>query len=267
MVPRSLLGAEVAVGRVEAGDRDVGRGGRIVADRRSALVHLPGLAAFAVEDGERVVVDVAPGASEEAVSFWLQGAVAALLLAQRGRFALHANVVEIRGLVIALAGASGAGKSTTSLRLAQRGGALVGDDVLPIATEGSAVVCATTARPLRIDPTTAARLEWDVADALPHEGKLLLPRQAAPPGPLHHVVELVEAPVAAVEMTRLSGADAVRVVRKNAYRARLLGGIWRAELFAWAAALADRVPVHVVRRPAGRWSVDEVAAAIEGLAL
>jgi hypothetical protein len=47
----------------------------------------------------------------------------------------------------------------------------------------------------------------------------------------------------------------------------MLRPIWRAELFAWAAAIAARVPVNRVRRPPGRWSVDEVAEAVESLAV
>ncbi|HKP91778.1 MAG TPA: hypothetical protein VJT75_17560, partial [Thermoleophilaceae bacterium] len=53
----------------------------------------------------------------------------------------------------------------------------------------------------------------------------------------------------------------------NAYRVRLLSRIWRPELFAWAGAIAGGVPVHEVRRPPGVWSGDEVADAVEAVAL
>jgi hypothetical protein len=270
MLPPSLLGAEVVAGRVDAGDaRDLPPGGRVSAGHRAAVVALPGVATFAVEHGARVVVDVAPEASERALAAWLHGLVAALLLAQRGEFALHANLVVVRGAAIALAGERGAGKTTASLRLAQRGAALGGDDVLPLAVDGDAVVHTTTGRPLRVDRRTAATLGWDVSGtdpSSPADGKLLLDRPAIPPGALKRVVVVGAAPVSGVEVERASGAEAARLVRANAYRPRLLGRVWAGELFAWAAAVAGRVPVHVLRRPGGRWSADEVAAALERLA-
>ena len=69
----------------------------------------------------------------------------------------------------------------------------------------------------------------------------------------------------AVESCRLTGAAAVRAVRTNAYRRRLLERIWGAELFAWAGAVAGAVPVHLVRRLAGRWSVGSVAEAVDAV--
>jgi hypothetical protein len=269
MLPPSLLGAQVVPGTVDEAAAGVPPGGRVHANRRSALVQLPGVGSFRVEDGARVVVDAAPGAPERLLEVWLQGLGAALLLAQRGQFALHANLVEVRGRAVALTGRAGAGKTTASLQLVQRGARLAGDDVLALAIAAGEVLHTTTGRPARIDPATAARLGWDVAGAEPEPGgggKLLLEQRATAPGPLGTVVVLETVPAEAVETARLRGVDAAAAIRGHAYRARLLARLWPAELLAWSTAVADGVPVHVVRRPAGRWSADEVAAAIEGLA-
>jgi hypothetical protein len=271
MLPRSLFGAEVVAGAVQVPGpcAEVPSGGRVEADRRTAVLQLPKVATFSIEAGRRVVVDVVPGASERELAVWLAGPVAALVLAQRGRFALHANLIEIRGQAIAVAGPTGAGKTTTSLRLAQRGAALGGDDVLPLTVEGEAVIHTTTGRPLRIDRETAGELGLDVAQAesaSPPGAKLLLQQPSRAPGPLGCVVVLAADGGDSVESKRVTGAEAARQLRANLYRPRLLGRIWERELFEWAAAVAARVPVHVVRRPAARRSVDQVAAAVEELA-
>ena len=243
---------------------------RLVADRTSAVIHAPAAANFRVEHGRRVVVEPVDGVARDDMEAWMQGLVTPLLLAQRGRFALHANLVELDGVAVAVAGVRGAGKTTTSLVLAQRGARILGDDVLPLSSaEDAPVAYSTTGRPLRIAPETAAALELDVAGARragSGEGKVLLPRPAVPPGALRAVVVIAEAPVPGVQSRRLVGVDAIQAVLVNAYRIRLLRPIWRAELFAWAGAIAGRVPVHEVRRPAGQWSGDEVAAAVESLA-
>ena len=275
VLPQSLLGADVAVGPIEIEignpgmDVRLGRGARLIADRRHAIMHQPGVATFGVEAGRRVVVDPDAGAPDGVVAAWLQGPVAALLLAQRTRFALHAGLVEHGGVTLALAGMRGAGKTTTAMRLARRGGRILGDDVLPLTVEQGRAIHTTTGRPLRVEPRAAAAMGWDLEGATRLAslgGKVLLSQPAVPPGPLDGVVILEEGPVMTVERFRLAGAAAVGAVRANAYRHRLLGRIWSAELFTWAGAVAAAVPVHVVRRPEQRESADDVTAMVEAVA-
>jgi len=265
-----LLGAEVAFGPVESGveralvDMPLGEG-RLVAGRAGAVLRIPGVATFAIQDGRRVAVDACDGVEPGVLDAWLSGLVASLLLAQRGNFALHANLVDLGGVAVALAGERGAGKTTASLLLAGRGAHVLGDDFLPLDSVNGTVTHRTAGRSLRIDPGTAAALG---VESMAAEGaeKLRVPQPAAAPGTLHRIVVLAEARVAEVESGRLSGAEAVRAVLANVYRGRILRRAWRPELFEWAGAVAARVPVHVVRRPAGLWTGDEVAAAVEAIA-
>lgn len=93
-------------------------GADISLSRTQAACRLPGGGRFWVKDGERVVVEV--GAGDQPAP-WMHATVGALVLAQQGRFALHANVVEVGGTAIAIAGARRAGKSTTSLAMSVAG--------------------------------------------------------------------------------------------------------------------------------------------------
>src|SRR2546423_12989971 len=98
-----------------------GGGAHLVADPGHAILRIDRVGTFAVTEGSRIRFDPEEQVPEGAVSMWLHGTVAALLLAQRGRFALHASVVEVGGVAVAVAGPRRAGKSTTALRLAQLG--------------------------------------------------------------------------------------------------------------------------------------------------
>ena len=91
-------------------------GVHLIADPRRSILRVGDVGTFAITGGRLIRFEPGPDATPGAVSAWLHGAVAALLLAQRGRFALHASVVEIDGVGVALAGSRGAGKSTTALR-------------------------------------------------------------------------------------------------------------------------------------------------------
>lgn len=272
-VTESLLGAEVVVGRADLAidrallDLHLGRNGcHIVADRRRAVLRLPGIASFAVHNGERVVVELAEGAHATTVDAWLKATVTALLLAQRGHFALHANLVEVAGVAVAVAGDRGAGKTTTSLRLAQDGHVILGDDVVPLYPRGDEVIYHTTGRPLHVDRGAAAVLGLDLGEARPLAAdgdKRLLPQRTFPPGRLSHVVVLSKAGVDSVQNGPLRGAEAVRGILTQAYRVALLSPLWRTELFAWAAAIAACVPVTRVQRPENSWTADAVAGSVQ----
>ena len=120
-------------------------------------------------------------------------------------------------------------------------------------------------RSARVSAQTAAELGIDVSGAIAStaEGKLILPALAAEPGPVASIVALVVADADGVGRRRLRATNAVAVVRTHVYRVGALQRIWPAEVFDWAAQVASRLPVTLVVRPRGVWTVDEVATAIE----
>ena len=65
----------------------------------------------------------------------------------------------------------------------------------------------------------------------------------------------------------MRGSRARWLIGQHIYRVGLLRELWQAEMFVWAGEIADRVPVHLLTRPAGEWSVDAVAGAVERVAL
>jgi hypothetical protein len=268
-----VIAADVEAGAVRLAidrplvDAVLGPGARLVADRQRAVLAIEAVATFGIDRG-RVTVERAEHAVPLAVGAWLDGLVTGLALAQAGRFALHANLAEVGGAAIACAGPRGAGKTTTSLLLAQRGAQLLGDDLLVLEAEDGGVTYSTTGRAQHVLPDTAAALGVDVSGAerlAVGREKLVLPGPPSGAGRLAAVVVL-DAAGDAVERRRLTGADAVRALRDNAYRLLILRRIWPSELFEWAGAVAAAVPVHRVTRPAEGWSGDEVAGAVEAVA-
>jgi hypothetical protein len=241
--------------------------GRVVASRDEALLRVPRIGTFRVAGGE-TVVEPAPEADEASVTALLESTVRAFALAQRGMFALHAGAVSIGGRAVAVCGDRGAGKSTTVLALAQRGHALLADDVCPLEVSGPGVVHRPARRATRVAPETAEALGLDLPGAsLPGaDGKLVFPGAEVEPGPLAGVVVLRVGDGAQVQRESLSGAEAARAVQANVYRVRLLVRVWPAEMFAWAAAVADRLPVSELSRPRSGWTAGAVASAVEDAA-
>ncbi|HLO78662.1 MAG TPA: serine kinase [Magnetospirillum sp.] len=84
---------------------------------------------FLVRHGREVVIEPAAASTAPEIRLLLLGTVLGLLSHQRGLCPLHASCVRVGDAALAFAGPSGAGKSTFATMLAQRGYALMADDV------------------------------------------------------------------------------------------------------------------------------------------
>lgn len=229
-------------------------------DADSAHLSVGGCARFQVT-AARVIVTPVAGAAPAYVQAVLDGLITAYVLALQGRFALHASVVAIDGRVVALAGRSGAGKSTTSLRLTQLGGRLLIDDVTPLDAELDGRAVATpTGRPLRVWPASLDALGLDRAQAhtfWPGAAKLQLPVAAGGPVAVDAIVVLGTA-ARPVPLERLDPVAATASLCVHAYRSADVLRLRGAEVLRWAAWVAQAVPVWSVERPDDGWTVDDV---------
>jgi hypothetical protein len=246
----------------------VDSGQELIASERRAVFRVPGVAAFFVEDGARVTVEPATESDNSAINTYLHGTVTALLLAQRGKFALHASVARIDGRWVAIGGTRGAGKSTTVLALERRGHAVVSDDVAVIDIVGDHLVHRPTGRPVHVHPVTAQALQLDTTGAVPVErsdSKLSLALGRGTPARLDGIIRLQVGGATELQVRALDRRHAVPAITRNVFRVWMLWQLYQPALFAWAAAVAERAPVHVLHRPRGPWTADGVAAAVEAL--
>ncbi len=134
--------------------------------RGGYLISSPGKGLFQVS-ARGDLVRCAPNA----VASWLWqrsllGEVLPFVSALRGMEALHASaVVPGAGLpAIAVAGASGAGKSSLAVELILRGAALLADDVTVVENRGAEVMAHPAMGLLSVRPAAAARLEQRILD-------------------------------------------------------------------------------------------------------
>ena len=103
--------------------------GGLISEHR-ALITVPNVAKYLVEQGFSVTVELAADADLGLMRFYLLGAASVSLLFQRGEFPFHAAAVRRDDGAIALLGFSMAGKSTLCGALSQRGWQLLTDDRL-----------------------------------------------------------------------------------------------------------------------------------------
>lgn len=102
-----------------------------------ALLYFVRVCTFRISGGRRIEVSPAPGVPENSVRLPLLGAAMAILLHQRGLFAMHSSAISVGGRAALFIGEKGQGKSTLASALYGRGHELLADDIAVI-TAGSA---------------------------------------------------------------------------------------------------------------------------------
>jgi hypothetical protein len=240
-----------------------------------------GLTAFRYGDGTAIDVElhgrpariraaIAPGQTLEDLAAYLYGPVLGFLLRAWGRLALHASCVRIGDGTVLIAGASGAGKSTTAAALVERGHLAISDDLtaltldenapcawaafdhLRLWPEGEQVVLGENGRLDRITPTWDKR-RFSLDDRALVDG----------PYPVHAIVVLRPRRAGARPVPRaLAPANAVVTLATLTYANHLLDSPMRARELVQLGAMVRAVPIHTLTPPDGRDGLDALCAAI-----
>lgn len=259
------LPEQPAAALTEANSLSIRLGGK---DAQSSFVlDIPGVARFAITP-DVIRVHRAQGAGDRDVRLFLLGSAMGIALHQRGILPLHANAIAIDGSAVAFMGPSGAGKSTLAAWFHDRGFPVLADDVCVITAEPGSTPLAYPGLPrLRLweDALEASgrsigdhppsfhvdgdeRRKYDVA--IPAAGT------AREPMPLAALFVLREGP--ALQLHRLSGAEALETIAANTYRGAYIGKVGdSAAHFAACIELARKVPIFSLERPRDRAGFDE----------
>jgi hypothetical protein len=253
---------------------DVGARVEIVDDVR-------GHVAFRYGDGTAIDVDprarpaliraaIAPGQTLEDLTAYLYGPVLGFLLRAWARLAVHASCVCIGDGAVLIAGAAGAGKSTTAAALATRGFTVVSDDLTALTLDEDATIAWPAFDHLRLWPTSEPLVLDDaspLARITPTWDKRRFPLDGAAfadePCPVRAIVVLRERTSDARVVARaLTPAHAVIKLATLTYANYLLDGTMRAHELVQLGALVRAVPVVAVTPPSGRDGLGRLCDAI-----
>lgn len=129
--------------------------------REKAIVYVKDMGIFLINDGNKIVWNPAPQASEQVARFYAVGTVMAILLYQRQFLVLHGSVIDLDGEAVIFLGNSGDGKSSTAAALHAAGYKLVNDDVAPITLGDHAAFLQPGFPQIKMSPETANALGYD----------------------------------------------------------------------------------------------------------
>ncbi len=228
--------------------------------------------AIRISQGGRMTVDAGEGVPSGDLQTFLFGPAFAVLLHQRGQPPLHAGAVRIGDGVIAVAGHSGAGKSTLVRALMRRHHLLFSDDQMVV--EAATGLAHAGMPAMKLWGKSAAlfgqategapRVRADL-DKYHFDAAASFAGQSAP---LRLICVLCADPLLThPNAVRLAAAEAVATLGQFSHYgfvADAMGG--RPAIFRWAAMLAGRTPVYLVRRPDDLARLDDLADLVLDLA-
>lgn len=222
------------------------------------VIHVPGVAAYAVRGDSQVVVDPEPGVADEDAEAYLLGTVMAALLYRRRLVPLHSNGVVLGDAAFLVCGQSGAGKSTAAARFQAMGLPLLSDDLSALAAgSGDDVLALPGIRRLKLWSDAIERFGLAGRPSRPipwSDGRKveIAATTSAGDGPyrIGAVFQLEWSPDAGTaSVDRASGAEAVAVIAANLHRRRLADLAGQTGLYMdIAGRIARKTPVFRVRR-------------------
>jgi hypothetical protein len=235
------------------------------------LFRIPGLARFLLTEGRDIAFACEDGVPEDDIAIFLIGTVFGILLHQREQIVLHASAIRVNGKAVLFCGPSGAGKSTIAAALGLKGYAMVTDDLCAMAMGPDGVpIVQPDGRQLKLWSQAIDELHLSdrsgqavrnrlqkfyvepveaIMEALPLAAIYVL-RETRPP--LHDGIE------------RANVVDATLLVRRNAYRPRLVVAMQqRARYFESAATIASAAGIYFLNRPLDFARMPDVIAGLE----
>jgi hypothetical protein len=239
------------------------------------LLDVPGVARYLVEDGRSITIDPQRSASDGDVARLARATPFAALCHQRGLAVVHAAAAVRDERAVLIAGDSASGKSTLLAALLARGWRMLADDLTPVRLDGESMPIAL--------PTFPELILWEDAlermgTAIARQTSLPPPVRSSPDGtwslPTHTL--MVPSPIRVHAVWRLSthnggrleaemidGVRGFALLSSIAYSSRVARALLDPAIrFRVDCALVAHGALGALRRPRGRWCVDELAKSL-----
>ncbi|MEM9138608.1 MAG: hypothetical protein AAGB15_02165 [Pseudomonadota bacterium] len=233
------------------------------------VLRLPDLATILINEGRKIVIQLADGSDPGLLRLYLIGSVFGMVFHQRKQLVLHgAAIAHPSGLSI-FVGASGAGKSTLAAHLGKRGHAVLADDTLPLLRKGDEFLAWPGSRVFKLwrDALDAlGEVPDDLAQVGERYDKFFYQNPAVAddaPMPLSEVIVLDRAEDQTLHLHRVKGLEALQLLTVNAYRPEYVAYLGQETAhFQLTAALTGAVRVLRLTRP---WDVSKMPDVIARL--
>ena len=236
--------------------------------------NIPNLAIYHITNGNQVIIEPYENADNQLIKVYILGSVLGMVLLQNNMVAIHGGGIVINDKGYVFTGDKGAGKSTITTALRQRGYNFVADDVCSI-KQGEINKIHPGFGYQKLCDDTMVKLGYNPDDYEPFRSdfniKYIVPALDAFVNyevPFEGVFELsVSENVENVEIKEITGIQKIQRLIKNIFRIEVInysGGI-EPTYFKKCADIAKGIKYYNIIRPKDVFSVNEQIEVIEDI--
>lgn len=251
---------------------DILNGSKIKISKDKIWFHIPNIATYCINNGNEIIVEVAKEADMKLMKVYLMCSCLGFIMLQRNMVAIHGGVIEMDDKAVIFTGDRGAGKSTLTTALRQKGYKFISDDVASIEIDKVPYVmpgfpyqklCESAMDKFGYDKDSYTSFMSDkevkyivpALDEFVNEGRELV-----------GIVKLTVGDVNEVTIEEIRGAEKLNNIIENIYRGeyiKYLGGI-DTRYFKQCVDIAKNIRFFKITRPANKFTVDTQMELIEG---
>lgn len=233
--------------------------------------HINNIATYCITNGNEVKVQVVEDADMQLMRVYVMCSCLGFIMLQRNSVAIHGGVIEMDNKAMIFTGDRGAGKSTLTTALREKGYKFISDDVAGIKIDKFPYVmpgfpyqklCESAMDKFGYDKEKYTSFMSD------KEIKYIIPAKEQfvyEPKELIGIVKLTVGDVEEVTIEELRGSDKLNNIIENIYRGEYinsLGGL-NPKYFKQCLDIAKHISFYKVIRPVNKFTVDEQIELIE----
>ena len=246
-------------------------GKRIELNDNKIWFHINDIATYCVSNGNKVEVELCDNADMKLMKIYVMCSCLGFIMLQKKMVAIHGGVIEIDNKAVIFTGDRGAGKSTLTTALREKGYKFISDDVAGIKIDKVPYVmpgfpyqklCESAMDKFGYDKekNTSFMSDKEVKYVVPaldefvYEGRELV-----------SIVKLTVGDVEEVTIEELRGSEKLNNIIENIYRGEYIKHLGKMDpiYFKQCVDIAKNINFYVVTRPKDQFTVDKQIALIE----
>ena len=255
--------------------KSISEGRKIQLEKDKIWFHIDNIATYCITNGNKIEVEVCENTNMQLMKIYIMCSCLGFIMLQRDMVAIHGGVIEMDSNAVIFTGDRGAGKSTLTTALREKGYKFISDDVAGIIFDDVPYVipgfpyqklCESAMDKFGYDKekNTSFMSDKEVKYIVPAKDEFI-----NEPRKLKAIVKLTVGDVEEVTIEKLSGAEKLNNIINNIYRGEYiknLGGM-NPKYFKKCLNIAQNINFYVVTRPKDQFTVDKQIELIEAKVL
>lgn len=233
--------------------------------------NIKGIATYYITNGNEIKVEIHEGADIQLMKVYVMCSCLGFIMLQRNMVAIHGGVIDMNNNAVIFTGDRGAGKSTLTTALREKGYKFISDDVA--STKIDKVPYVMPGFPYqKLCESAMDNFEYDkekyTSFMSDKEVKYIVPAKdefVYEPKQLSAIVKLTVADVNEVTIEELKGSEKLNNIIENIYRGeyiKYLGGM-NPKYFKQCIDIAKNIKFFKITRPSDKFTVNEQIELIE----